>query len=235
MTLILLVLSLFVAFFIESVFGFGGTILALAAISNFIEVKTAILIAAYAAICSSSFILLSGRKHFSLQHLINIYIYALPGTVIGTLVFLWLSPVLLLKIFAVFLISYSLYSLFNPHFQMPKVISSAVLFLAGIIQGIFGTGGPFMLMAYGHEFKNKFELRTMVAAFLLFGNIVRVIQLSLMGKLDTGIFFSYWWVAAPIALAIGLGYFFHVKIKEDLFKKGVLCLMLMAGLAFLFK
>lgn len=232
---VIVTISIFVAYFIESVFGFGGTVLALAAINNFVDIKEAILIVAYAAICSSSFILITGYKHFSLHHLVKIYTYALPGVILGTLIFLWLSPVLLLKFFAIFLIIYSVYALWKPNFEMPPLVSRAILFLSGVIQGIYGTGGPFMLMAYGHELKDKSELRTIVAAFLLFGNVFRLIQMSLMGELDSAVFYNYWWIAIPIAMAIGLGFILHVNIKDDLFKKGVLGLMLIAGIAFLMK
>ena len=232
---ILLTMSVFTAYFIESIFGFGGTILALAAISNFIDMKAAILIAAYAAIWASSFILISGFKHFSLSHFIKIYTYALPGVLIGTVIFLWASPVFLLKFFAAFLIVYSLYALWNPNIKMPKILSRIILFISGIIHGIFGTGGPFMLMAYGHEFGHKSELRTMVAAYLLFGNIIRFVQMALMGKLEAEAFIGYWWIVAPIALAIGLGFVLHLKLNDTLFKRGVLCMMLLSGLAFLVK
>jgi len=103
------------------------------------------------------------------------------------------------------------------------------------VQGIFGTGAPFMLMAYSHEFKDKSELRTMVAAFLLFGNIFRFIQIWFIGELDSTSFFMYWWVAMPIALAIVLGFLLHIKLKEKLFKKGVFYLMLIAGITLLIK
>lgn len=232
---ILLTISVFLAYFIESIFGFGGTILALAAISNFIDVKAAILIVAYAAIWASSFILISGYKYFSLRHFIKIYSYAFPGVLIGTVIFLWASPAFLLKFFAAFLIFYSLYSLWNPHFKMPTILSRIILFFSGIIHGIFGTGGPFMLMAYGHEFGHKSELRTMVAAYLLFGNIIRFAQLTLMGKLEVDAFIDYWWIVIPIAFAIGIGFLLHLKLNETLFKRGVLCMMLISGIAFLVK
>lgn len=232
---ILLAACVFTAYFIESVFGFGGTVLALAAISNFIDVKAAILIVAYAAICSSSLILISGYKSFSLKHFIKIYTYALPGVFIGTVVYLYMSPAFLLKFFGVFLVFYALYSLWKPAFKLSNFLSKAILFLSGIIQGIYGTGGPFMLMAYGHEFKDKSELRSMVAAYLLFGNVVRVIQMYFMGQLDTALLGNYTWVILPVGIAVFLGFFVHKKLNDKVFKTGVFGLMLIAGVSFLFK
>jgi len=194
-----------------------------------------VLIVAYAAICASGFILISGYRFFSLHHFIKISSYTLPGILIGTLLFVWLSPLLLVKILAVFLIFYSIYSLWKPNFKMPPLISRCLLFITGVIQGIFGTGAPFMLMAYSHEFKNKSELRTMVAAFLLFGNVLRFVQMWVIGELNSSSFIGYWWVIGPIALAITLGFLLHVKLKDKLFKQGVFFLMLIAGIAFLIK
>ena len=228
-------IGVFIAYFIESMFGFGGTILALAILTSFIDIKTAILLVTYAAIIASSCILISGYKHFSLKHLFKIYLYALPGVFIGTVVFLWMSPANLLKIFAGFLIFYSLYSLWKPDFKLSPLLSRCVLFLAGIIQGIYGTGAPFMLMAYRHEFKDKSELRSMVAAFLLFGNVLRVAQMYFMGELKADVFLTYYWIVLPVALAVGAGFFMHLKLNDRVFKIGVACLMLLAGISFLFK
>ena len=231
----LIALSVFVGYFIESAFGFGGTIIALAGVGQLVDVKDAILIVTYASMCASSFVLLSDLKSFSWQHLIKIYTFALPGLLLGTFIFTILQSAVLLKIFAVLLIAYALYSLANPKLCLPYFLSRFVLFVAGLLQGIYATGAPFVLMGYGDKFENKSELRSAVAAFLLFGNVIRLVQLSVMGELKGGVFKDYWWIVVPIAIAVASGFFVHCRINDQLFKRGVFVLMLIAGIFYLVK
>ena len=223
------------SYFIESVFGFGGSILSVALVGSVVDIKQAILIVTYASICASLCILVSDYKSFSLRHLLRIYAFALPGLLIGTFLMMVLNSTVLLKIFAVLLIAYVLYSFLNPTLKLPYWLSRLLLFCGGLIQGIYATGGPFVLMAYGQEFKCKSTLRAVMAGFFLFGNIIRLIQMQVMGKLDMAVFVNFWWLIIPITAGVFGGFFVHLKISDKLFKNGILVLLLIAGVFYLFK
>ncbi len=225
----------FLSYFIESAFGFGGTILFLASISTFMDLKDAVMLATYASMCASLCILFSGYKAFSLSHMIKIFAYAFPGVMVGVWVFTIIDSTLLLKLFAVFLILHSLYSLMKPALKMPYIASRFVLFMAGILHGLYATGAPFVLMAYKHEFQNKLELRTNIAAFLLFGNVIRLTQIYFMGDLNVGDFVAQWWLVFPILIAVLSGYIAHVKMNETFFSYGIYILMMLAGVFYLVK
>ena len=232
---ILIAAAVFTGYFVESVFGFGGTILSLVAVSSLVDIKDAIFIVTYASICASACVLVSGYRSFSFRHLYRIYLFALPGTIVGTFLLTMMTSGLLLKVFAIFLIAYAIYSFVNPRLQLPYIISRCILFFSGILQGIYATGGPFVLMGYGHEFRDKSTLRSVMAGFFLFGNLLRLAQLQIMGELNTDIFIQYWWLIVPIGMAVGAGFVVHLKIDDRLFKYGVLALLLVAGVFYLLK
>ena len=146
-----------------------------------------------------------------------------------------ISSLFLLKIFAIFLIFFSISSFLNSNFKIPKTLSTALLFLSGIIQGIFGTGGPFIVMGYQHAFANKSELRSTLAGFFITANIIRLIQFQWMGSVENQSLVMYWWIFIPIGTSVYLGYFFHKKISDKLFRSGILSLILIAGIVYLFK
>ncbi len=226
---------LFASYFIESIFGFGGSILGVALVGNFIDIKQGILIVTFASMICSSFVLLSDFKNFSLRDIFEIFKFALPGIFLGTFLLTVLNSTLLLKFFAVFLLAYSLYSLAKAELKFPRWLCRFVLFCGGVVQGIYATGGPFVLMGYGGEFAHKSHTRATMAGFFLLANVIRVVQLILMGEFDFSVPVNYWWLAGPIAAAVFGGYVVHKRIDDRFFKRGILVLMFIAGVFYLLK
>lgn len=226
---------IFLSYFIESIFGFGGSILAIVSVGSFIDIKDAIYLITYCSILCSGFVLLSDWRSLSLRHLFNIFKFALPGILIGAFLLTVLSSPLLLKVFAVFLIAYSLYSLLKPSFKLTGMLSRFVLFCGGVVQGVYATGGPFVLMGYGANFEGKSVTRSTMAGFFVLANVIRIIQLNLMGAFNVQMVASYWWMILPIAGAVFGGFAIHKKLDEALFKRGVLVLILFAGVFYLVK
>lgn len=232
---VILSICFFIGYFIESIFGFAGTIISLSLLAYFIDIKDAIYIAMYASSVASLSILISDHKSLNLGELKRVYKLAFPGILIGAASIVWVDSGLLLKIFAAFLILFALNGLFRPHFVFPKIIAGFLTFCGGITQGIYGTGGPFVLMAHRDKFKDKSELRATMAGFFLSANIIRFIQLYAMGDVTLTQVFDAWWVILPVGLAVALGYVIHIKISERYFKIGVMGLLLLAGIVYLLK
>ena len=227
--------SVFIGYFLESIFGFGGTILSVSMMSLFIDFKEAIKIVMLVSFLASVLILASDHKSFSWKHFGRIMVISVPGTILGTWLFAYLSSFWLLKIFGGFLIAFSLQSLFLPKVTLPKLLRYPFIFAGGILQGLYGTGGPATLLGYRDDFEGKSQLRTVMAAYFMVGNAVRIIQLYIQGKLDTEVVLGNWWLFFPLVIAVFAGHRIHVAINEDTFKKGVSILLLVAGISFLLK
>ncbi len=225
----------FLSYGLESIFGFGGTILFLALAGQFADFKTLIYLSMYISFLSSCFILISDYKNFSFHHFKNIMAWALPGIVLGTLLLQVLSGFLLLKVFAVFLLIYALQGLWLPQLQLPQTIKRGCIMLGGLVHGLYSTGGPFILMGYKDRFEHKSQLRATLAMFFALSNLWRMIQSSIAGKPLLENIAPYLWLAAPLAAAVWIGHRIHVKIDEELYRKGILVLVLIAGLAYLAK
>ncbi len=234
--LYLVPLVFFVAYFIESIFGFGGLIISFTILSFFVDTKNMIFLGLYVATCASTFVVISDRKSFSKEAFSKIFVIAFIGTIIGLVLFNYFTSLILLKIFAVFLLFFSIKSLFYESLSLKsKILQKLFLFAGGILQGLFGTGGPFTVLAAKDWFKSKSQLRTTMAVFFIVFNIIRAIQLTTFGTFNYSIIQMYWWVIFPLALAIFLGYRIHLKINEAYFKIGINWLLLFAGIVLLFK
>lgn len=89
----LLGLIAFISYFLESIFGFGGTVvfLGLGGLTN--DFKEVLLLAIYVALIASGTVIFQQRKEMPWGHLKRLTLPFLPGLVIGTLLIDMLASV----------------------------------------------------------------------------------------------------------------------------------------------
>lgn len=230
---IIIAISFAIGFFIESIIGFGGGLIAYAILGFFIDIKQMILSGLYIGTCSSAYIFYTDRKSFDYKIFKSILPLSFIGVVIGVMIFGQLSPQLLSLFFGLVLLALSIKILFFETYILPKIFRNKLIFLGGISQGSFGIGGPFWVNALQNDFKTKSNLRTTMAMCFVFFNLIRVVQLSLQGDLNVALFADIWWVIIPVFAAVKLGYFLHLKMSVKFFKRMVALMTMLASFKFL--
>lgn len=232
---ILIATSFSLGFFIESILGTGGGLIAYAILGFFMPIKEMILSGLYIGTCSSTYITYTDHKAFNKKLFLSIAPICFVGTICGVIIFSKFDPKNLSLILGIFLILIAVRSIFFSNKTLPKIFKNSLLFIGGISHGAFGIGGPFVVNAIQNEFQNKSELRTTMAVFFVTFNLVRVAQLIIQGQFRLDFIQQIWWVIIPIFGAIKLGHKVHLKISEELLRKGILFVTLGAGIKFLLK
>jgi uncharacterized membrane protein YfcA len=230
---ILIATSFSLGFFVESILGFGGGLIAYAILGFFIDLKEMILAGLYVGTLSSMYIAYGSRKYFDAKIFKSMIPLCIIGTIFGAFIFSELSSKNLGFIFGILLILLSIKTMFFDKFIFPKIFKNKLIFIGGISCGSFGIGGPFWVNALQKDFKNKSGLRaTLAVAFVTF-NFLRIAQLSLQNQLSLDFFYNIWWTILPVFIAIKLGHKIHLKISEEIFKKGIALITILAGIKFL--
>lgn len=222
-----------IGFGIESIFGFAGTIIALAILSFFFDIKEMIMLQIFAGSIASIFIFLSDRKSFNAKVYKKILLFGVPGLVLGTFFLKNFSSEIVIYIFSGFLLVFSGWTIWSPKFHIPKIFKPFVNFIGGIFGGIFGTPGPFFIATMREVFGDKSQMRTTLAVLFLTLNILRTPLYIKDGILDFDKIIPFWWVIFPLFLTIWIGHKIHVKISERAFKIGVSVLLGITGISFL--
>lgn len=235
LTSIFTIAAFSLGYFIESIVGFGGTVIAGAILGFFIDIKQLILIALYFGTVCSFYILVSTYKKLNLKVFLKHFPICLAGNLIGVTIFIEFNSQFLLKLFGILLIILALQMTFLGNIQYPKYLKNSLLLIGGVVQGIFGMGGPFMVSALKSEFANKSQLRTTMACFFLTFNIIRIIHLAILEQLKFDFGGIFWWAFIPIIIAIYFGHKVHLAISETAFRKSLSLLILASGIAFLLK
>ncbi len=232
---ILIAASFSLGFFVESIIGFGGGLIAYSILGFFMDLKEMILAGLYIGTCASSYIFYTDRKSFDKKIFKSLVPLCVIGTMVGAFLFAKLSSEILSLIFGIILIALAIKIMFFDKFTFPKILKKKLILIGGISQGAFGIGGPFWVNALKDDFKNKSSLRTTLAVCFVAFNLIRIPQLSLQGQIKLDFFAAIWWVMIPIFLAIKLGHLVHLKISEEIFKKGIALMTIFAGLKFVTK
>lgn len=232
---ILIAISFSVGFFIESIIGFGGGLIAYSVLGFFMDIKHMVLAGLYIGTCSSAYIVFTDHKSFAKKTFMSALPVCLLGTMLGVLIFSHISSKAMLTTLGALSIILSAKIVFFDDIKFPKSFRTALLLIGGISHGLFGIGGPFVVNALRGEFKNKSELRTTMATFFVTLNIVRFFQLILQDEIHATLFADIWWVIFPIFIAIFYGFKAHLKISEEFFKKLIGAMTLFSGIVFLLK
>ena len=222
------------AYAIESIFGFGGTIIFLGLSGFFFDFNSLLKLAMIVGLSSGLAVLIQSYKYASLKHLIKILIYTIPGALIGTYFISYFASDVLIKIFALILIVYGCFNLFFPDIKFPQFLKNFFVILGGFIQGIYTIGGPFVLMGYKDNFSSKQELRSTMAGYFFIINSLRAIFFVFLGGSYLEIVKIYYPIALLVMLSVWLGYFIHKQIPEILFKKLIIIAITLIGILILF-
>tara|TARA_B100001109_G_scaffold52157_1_gene41913 strand:- start:52 stop:765 length:714 start_codon:yes stop_codon:yes gene_type:complete len=222
------------AYAIESIFGFGGTIIFLGLSGFFFDFNSLLKLAMIVGLSSGLAVLIQSYKYASLKHLIKILIYTIPGALIGTYFISYFASDILIKIFALILIVYGCFNLFFPDIKFPQFLKNFFVILGGFIQGIYTIGGPFVLMGYKDNFSSKQELRSTMAGYFFIINSLRAIFFVFLGGSYLEIVKIYYPIALLVMLSVWLGYFIHKQIPEILFKKLIIIAITLIGVLILF-
>ena len=222
------------AYAIESIFGFGGTIIFLGISGFFFDFNSLLKLAMIVGLSSGLAVLIQSYKYVSLKHLIKILIYTIPGALIGTYFISYFASDILIKIFAIILIIYGCFNLFFPDIRFPQFLKNFFVILGGFIQGIYTIGGPFVLMGYKDYFSSKQELRSTMAGYFFIINSLRAIFFMFLGGSYLEIVKIYYPIALLVMLSVWLGYFIHKQIPEILFKRLIIIAITLIGIFILF-
>lgn len=109
------------------------------------------------------------------------------------------------------------------------VTAGLLLVAAGVIHGVFATGGPLAVYVTGRELTDKARFRATLSALWLVLNVALVISYAAAGQLGRGTLSISAVLAVPLLLGIAVGEWAHRRVPEALFKRMVFALLLVAG------
>ena len=234
MSLVFLALCVLGAFAIQAMTGFGSIVLALTFGALVFDIKTLVPLLVVLNILMTIPMAWINRRHIETQLLLK---RILPFMLFGLLAGILLSPLIneiwAKLIFATLIIWISLRSLFTSSGASQSTTSRNItISAAGIVHGIFASGGPLLVYALARSEINKQAFRATLLTLWATLNVALAFWFLWQGKLvDQSMNIL---ILTPCVFAgAWLGNILHHKVNEKLFLKVVFSLLLVVGLLLL--
>jgi len=235
MMLLLLIIGIFVGFFIQTIIGFAGALIALPFLLLVMPLPSAIAYLSIFYLISTPYYVYKEWGHIDKHLLKKLAISSLVGVITGIILLIYTKPIVLKKALGVFIILFVLNSL-RPKKErhVGSKLKYTFGFLGGFFSGVFSTGGPLYVMVVKNATPNVQTFRATMFGVLGLVTLVRIPVLAIGGILTLGQVYNSLFVLPFFILAIFLGKKVYSKLNEVLLKNIILGLLAMSGILLLF-
>ncbi len=241
LTFVYLVLVVAIAFTTEVAAGFGSMVVAMGLGLHLYSVHTlAPLLVALNTIVTG-YIVFRHHDHIDRELLTKTVLPVMAAGMLGGLVlFNFVSAESLRLVFAVFVVCVSVRELIvlfsaspSGRSPLPRRAARAGILGAGVIHGMFATGGPLLVYVLGRLDLDKRGFRSTLATVWLTLNSTLLLIHIFSGRFtaDSAIFAAA--LLPVLLLCIAMGEWAHSRLDEQSFRKAVFALLLASGVSLL--
>lgn len=226
----------FASFTIQTVVGFGSTLLCVTIGSHLLPMRDVVALAVPLSFLQTSYVVARHRDGVRWRMLFQrILPLMLVGGAAGYLAVRedpgeWLRSAFAALV--TLLAARELYRLVRtPHETGPlhPALSSGMMLIAGVIHGIYASGGPPLVYAVGRELPKR-ELRSTLSVVWLVLDGALALGFLFDGRYHEGTTRALPWVLFAMPLGLMVGEVLHHRVDEQRFRTALFVLLLLAGL-----
>lgn len=176
-------------------------------------------------------LMFQNRKYINPKELLRIVVFMLVGMAIGIHLYNVVNPHILVPLYGAIIVGVALKNLIFKQSAsvLPNWIAIPVLLGAGIIHGMFASGGALLVVYLVATFRDKDSFRANVASVWTILNLVLMFNDYQKGLYNTEFFELLALGVIPLVIAIYLGNKIHDMINQKMFNRVTYCLLLAAG------
>lgn len=235
-TLIVVIIGIFCGFFVQTVIGFAGALVAIPILLLVIGLTDAISYVTLFYGFASIYLVAKEWKDINKKIVISIIISSVIGVVAGTWVLTFGDPQFLKKVLGVFILAYVVYTYFDK--KDSRDLSKLKFFfgfLGGFCSAVFSIGGPMYVIIVKNITPNIKIFRATMFGILGLVTFIRIPALAYTGLLNETHLYYALYIFPFFILSIILGKKMYSVLKEETLKKGLLILLLLSGFILLLK
>lgn len=229
--LIILALGIFFGFFIQTVIGFAGALIALPILLININLQDAIAYISVFYLYSSILLISKEWKNIDGRIIFKLMITTVIGVILGIWVLEYSRPTFLKRVLGVFIQLYVIYSVFikdktSSHSKLEFIFGLA----GGFFSGLFSSGGPLYVLVVKNATSDMNIFRATMFGVLGLVTITRVPILFIEGILNVEHLYYSLFIIPFFLSATLLGKRMYTKLNESFLKKAVLILLFLSGI-----
>lgn len=234
MKTVLFFIILFAANVIQAVTGFAGTLLAMPVSIQLIGVLEAKVILNIMAFASCLWITVQNRRYIQYKIFGKIILWMGIGMIIGVWIFDRVSLDFLLPCYGIFILLIALKKLLiQRELSLPGWLLTISLLAAGVIHGMFVSGGALLVVYASSVIKDKNRFRATVAPVWVILNLFLMISDESHVYMTPDVLALTGLGMIPLFLAIYIGNKIQKKINQTVFLKTTYILLAVSGISVL--
>jgi uncharacterized membrane protein YfcA len=227
------------AFTTEAATGFGSTVIALALGVRLYPIHGLLPTLVPLNLLLSSYIVSRHHAHIALSVVRSRILPCMGvGVAAGLALFEHLSSETLRMIFGIFVVGVAVRELVaaaRPARAQPRALSATTeisgLLAAGVVHGMFATGGPLLVYVLARSGLGKHSFRSTLAAVWWIFNVALILVYIATGRMDATVLPVLAALAPAVVLSIVGGEWVHHRLNEQRFRLAVLVLLIVAGVS----
>lgn len=228
---LILVIGIFLGFFIQTVIGFAGALVALPILLLIMSLQDAIAYLALFYLYSSVILISKEWKNINKTIITRLIIATVFGVSLGIWVLQYGKPLVLKKILGIFILVYVLYTIFMKDKLTANPKLEFVFGLAGgFFSGLFSTGGPLYVMVVRNSVIDMKVFRATMFGVLGLITLTRVPILYVQGILNFTHFYYSILLIPAFLLSIYFGKKMYSRLNENTLRRIVLSLLFVSGI-----
>jgi len=217
------------------VFGFGVGLIAVGCLALVLpDVRDVVVLLFFVTVPAEVYVVASGWRTIRWRGVLLICSGIVAGVPLGTWVLRWGEPRFLLFLLGLLLVAAGIAFLGlgeGRGVRTPAWVGPPVGLISGVLGGMFGTGGPPLILYYQLSGADKSRFRQSLMVIFLFVTLVRLPAYALSGLLTPARLWSGLAVLPTALLGVWLGNRLHVSVSEARFRRLVcVALVLLGGL-----
>ena len=217
--------------------GFGAGLIAVGTMALLLpELKDAVVLLLLVNLPAELYVVRTSWQKISWRGVLVIFIGVAIGIPLGTSWLRWGDASFLLILLGIFLVTVGIIFLFirSPKARtLPIWASAPIGVISGVLTGLFGTGGPPLILYYQHSGTEKAAFRGNLMAIFLLMTTVRVPSYALFGLITAPRLWSALAVMPAVIAGALIGNRIHLRIEESTFRRLVSAALLVIGLLLL--
>ncbi len=217
--LILVVVIICAAGFIQGFTGFGSGLLALPLLSFILDIKLVVPLMSLVAVIIGAVLFYYNHTRLNYRLIGVLVLWALIGVPIGTFLLTTLPTKPIELMLAILLMIFAAYSFAGRplHFLNGKLFGYLGGFLSGLLGSAAGVGGPPIILYASAQSWSAQEQKNLIAAFLFVTAIIIACAFALSGLLTETVrqYFAISFIPLVIATLVGIKLFDMIHLKHQ--------------------
>jgi uncharacterized protein len=233
-------LIVLIGYAVQTITGFGSTLLLVTLGAHFMSIPEIVVLAVPLSVMQSTYIV--ARHHDGIDwRLLGIRVLPLMlgGMAIGFFALRGFDAVWLQMGFAILVLVLSVREVFalrrGQQASMPSWAGFLGTGIAGIVHGLFATGGPLLVYSLSRSNLDKHRFRSTLGLVWLVLDLALTVANAVDGRYDRQTLLRLAIVVPAMPLGVVIGELFHKRVNEKVFKYLVFGLLIAASLSLLLR